>query len=63
MSIDIITLSLAKGFTKKTVAIGGTLSDITRQADGNLQITYTPNSGSPMVFNAGVFCRFQQTRL
>jgi len=51
--LDIVTLALAKKFTKSTVAIGGVLTSITRQPNGDLLITYTPTSGSPIVFNAG----------
>jgi len=52
--VDIVVLALSKKFTKNLVAIGGTLTDIVRQSDGTLNITYTPATGSPIVFNAGI---------
>jgi hypothetical protein len=50
-----VTLALAKGYTESIVTIGGTLTSIIRRpTDGMLQITYTPTTGSPIIFDAGI---------
>ncbi len=49
-----VAVGSANAFTTSTVAIGGQLTDITRQPDGELIFTYTPTSGSPQIFSAGV---------
>ena len=37
------------------ISIGGTLTGIVRRpTDGMLQLTFTPTTGSPIVFNAGI---------
>lgn len=54
MGVDVVTLALAKKYAKNLVAVGGTITDITRNTDGNLEITYTPKTGDPIVFGAGI---------
>jgi hypothetical protein len=50
----ILARNAANDYTNHIVSIGGVLTNITRQTDGTLLITYTPTTGSPIVFNAGI---------
>jgi hypothetical protein len=44
----------AKLYTDSVVSIGGVLTDMTRRpTDGHLLITFTPTTGSPIIFDAG----------